>query len=323
MVQSPYLRLLAGVLFGGAAVFLASREISLRDLPEAMRGVQVIWLVIALLTTFSGHIFKAFRWRILLQTEGFAVPFDLLLRYVLAGQLTNLFIPGRAGDIGRAWLVGARGAGRVFSFGTVVVEKVLDLIFYALLAAGLIIMIPLPGEVDLSPSALGFVAGAAVAGLLLGVRYWGLLTRIVHRLVSVFPPGQREQVISWTEAAGNSLFAFRNSGNSLRIVFSTGMIWVISWLTNEFVLQAFGLQLPLTASLLLLIVLQAGISTNIVPGTIGLFEYLCVIALARFNVSKEAALAYGLVLHVLVLLPLFGGSLMTIFSGDAMGKNGS
>lgn len=315
------LRILLGLALGVAAVYLASREIAFRDLPEALRSVRMPWLFAALAVTFSGHLFKAFRWRILLQSQGSVIPFGRMLRYVLAGQLTNLFIPGRAGDIGRAWLIGRQGAGSAFSFGTVIVEKLLDLVVYAGLAAGLLLLIPLPVEVRLSPPVLALVAGVAAGALFIGVRYWQIVAGFVLRLLFFLPKRRQDRVAGWLEAGGNSLNVFRGSSSFSGVVFSTIGIWIISWLTNEIVLLAFGLRLPPTASLLLLIVLQAGISTNLVPGTIGLFEYLCVISLALYGVPREMALAYGVVLHALVLLPLVGGGASALFWGAQSGEN--
>jgi len=49
--------------------------------------------------------------------------------------------------------------------------------------------------------------------------------------------------------------------------------------------------------------LQAGISLPAIPGTIGLFEYICILALSFFNIDPSTALSYGLLLHAVVLLP--------------------
>jgi hypothetical protein len=40
-----------------------------------------------------------------------------------------------------------------------------------------------------------------------------------------------------------------------------------------------------------------------VPGRIGIFEYLCVLALGVFNIPESTAFSYGILLHVVALLP--------------------
>ncbi|MBU4329978.1 MAG: hypothetical protein KKB53_05665, partial [Acidobacteria bacterium] len=39
------------------------------------------------------------------------------------------------------------------------------------------------------------------------------------------------------------------------------------------------------------------------PGKVGIFQYAVILALGWFGVEKDAALAYGLVLHVTAFLP--------------------
>ena len=54
---------------------------------------------------------------------------------------------------------------------------------------------------------------------------------------------------------------------------------------------------------LVLVGLQAGISLPAIPGTIGLFEYICILALSVFGVDQSLALSFGLLLHAIVLIP--------------------
>jgi len=58
------------------------------------------------------------------------------------------------------------------------------------------------------------------------------------------------------------------------------------------------------AALLVLIVLQAGISIPSVPGRIGIFQYLCILTLALFGVGQADGLAYGVLLQAVILIPI-------------------
>jgi uncharacterized membrane protein YbhN (UPF0104 family) len=81
------------------------------------------------------------------------------------------------------------------------------------------------------------------------------------------------------------------------------VIWGTAVLTNHLTLLAFGINLPLTASLLILISLQVGITLPSAPGRVGIFEYICVLALSLFGVERHIALGYGFLLHGIVFLP--------------------
>jgi len=57
------------------------------------------------------------------------------------------------------------------------------------------------------------------------------------------------------------------------------------------------------AACLVLVALTIGISVPSTPGRIGVFQYICVLALAVFGVPQAVAFAYGVLLHGIVFLP--------------------
>ena len=62
-----------------------------------------------------------------------------------------------------------------------------------------------------------------------------------------------------------------------------------------------GLRLSIWASVLLLVVLQAGLSVPSSPGRIGVFHYLTLVTLMFFAVDRETALSSGVILHLVVI----------------------
>ena len=82
--------------------------------------------------------------------------------------------------------------------------------------------------------------------------------------------------------------------------------------TNYCVLQAFGLPSGITPVLLLLAASQAGVAVPSLPGSVGVFEGICIAVLALFGVGQEGALAAGLALHAVTFVPplALGGALM-------------
>ena len=64
-----------------------------------------------------------------------------------------------------------------------------------------------------------------------------------------------------------------------------------------------GIDVPLVAPLLLLVVLQIGVRVPSSPGSIGVFHYLSVLTLSVFGVEKDLAFSYGVLLHLVTYLP--------------------
>ena len=109
-------------------------------------------------------------------------------------------------------------------------------------------------------------------------------------------------------AGFSSLDVLKDGGKLLGISGWSVLVWGTAILTNVLVLMA--LQVPLgsareifVAALLVLVGLMLGISIPSIPGRIGLFEYICVLSLVAFGISRPSALAYGILLHAVVLLP--------------------
>jgi uncharacterized protein (TIRG00374 family) len=84
----------------------------------------------------------------------------------------------------------------------------------------------------------------------------------------------------------------------------TLLIWLVALLTNYFCLKALDLDLPFSASLLVLLILQVGISAPSLPGKVGVFEYACQLALSFYALAPETGLSYGILLHAVVYLPM-------------------
>ena len=308
-LKNRWLRPVIGTFVGGIALYFALRQMDFTLAWRAMGKLSLPWLAAAVVISFLTHVLKALRWRMLLKAHDARYPFLRILSYLLAGQLVNIFIPGRAGDIGRAVVLGNQGAGKVFSLGTVVMEKVLDIVFYAALAILLISRIAVPDQIQIRPEYLLLFLLVPIITLgLLGLKWpW-----VSHRMIDwKFPRGdkRREAFHSAIKSMGRVLDVLSDPARFLYVMMFSALAWLSGWLTNEIVLNAFDLDFSLFVSLMLLIVLQAGISVNLVPGTLGVFEYLCVLVLGRFSVSMETAIAYGVVLHLVVLLPLVAGGI--------------
>jgi N-acetylglucosaminyldiphosphoundecaprenol N-acetyl-beta-D-mannosaminyltransferase len=74
-------------------------------------------------------------------------------------------------------------------------------------------------------------------------------------------------------------------------------------LVNYIIFFALGLSPSFTAALFLLVVLQVGIAVPSAPGKLGIFQYLCILALAPFGVGKSNALIYSVLLYLVAFGP--------------------
>lgn len=316
IISSRYFRLAVGLFVSVFALYFASRGIKFDDVWRAISKVNIVFVVWTLVSVMINVLSKAFRWQVLISSSDPQISFLDILVALLVGQVLNLFVPGRAGDLGRVYLLGQRGFSRTFVLGTVVLEKMLDLIVYALLFLILLFLMPLPTWVGQSPYTLVGIASFVLLGLILIIIYRNALAPMMEMLVKSLPKSLQKRMEPRIHSGLSSLAALQNRDDFLKLSFWSALIWATALLNNYLMLLAFDIHLPITACILTLIVVQAGISVSNVPATIGVFEYLCALSLSTFGIERMAALSYGVLLHAVVIsLPLVSGVLSIFWVG--------
>jgi glycosyltransferase 2 family protein len=293
-----------------AAVFalslhLALREVDLLETVVLLQASRLLPILLGVLAVLLGNAMKAWRWKILLGEQGEGHHIKQLFRPLMIGQALNWFYPARAGDFVRAYEAGRLGPGGTYMFATIALEKLVDMAAFGVLFLLAAVFLPLPDwisnpGVSMMSAALGLITGLVVITrfaerILPAVDGW--LQRLPARLYR--PIGPR------LAAAASSLGILKSWRAVTAVVLWTTLIWVVAAGTN-YVLY-FALDLPLTyfSALVMLLILQVGITVPSVPGRVGVFQYLCILGLALFGVTQETALSYGLLLHAVVLLPTF------------------
>ena len=300
------LSLIGGTLLSLLFLWLAFRRVDLQEVWGALREADPLLVALALFTFLVTQVVKSVRWKTLFYPEHRSRRLTKLLKVIVVGQMVNAAIPARLGEVARAYLLGKiERISTAYAFGTIVLEKALDSLMLLLLVLLISIFMPLP--VWLKGSSL-VVSG----GMVLLLIVMTLLSRWEDRLPSwldkVLGPGSwltRVGVTGAVQRAALSLRPLRSLRLNAQLWGWSLLNWLIMISTNVILLWAFGLHLPWTAAPVLLAILNIGIIVPSSPGRIGIFHYLCVLTLGLYNVEPSTALAYGIVLHALVYLPIF------------------
>jgi hypothetical protein len=122
------------------ATFVGINGQALAKVPSLILAVNP-WLVLAaFLVFYAGFPLRGYRWRILLRGTGFRIGTRDSTEIIFLSWLVNCVVPAKLGDVYRAYLLKINSATASLSrtFGTVFIERVLDLFAIALLglAAG-------------------------------------------------------------------------------------------------------------------------------------------------------------------------------------------
>jgi glycosyltransferase 2 family protein len=302
-------QLWVSILFSLGFLWLALRGVDLRETAYALGQVNVLILAIPVASYVLSTVAKAIRWRLLLSprtSPSLGRSFSVLS----IGVMVNTFLPARLGDFVRAYLMGeAEADSKVYVLGTVVVEKVSDLILLLLSLIVLLSQMALPAWLAGSARGMALVLALLLPCLVLLVWQRDFILRMVDKIIHFIPTRWQEWMLRQTRYGLSSLDVLRRPRLLLGLFGWSLIIWIVSALTNYLVFWAMGLKLPFFTSLLLLVVLQVGTAVPSSPGRIGVFQYLVILTLSIFALDKNVALVYSIILYFVIYVPivLMGG----------------
>ena len=108
-------------------------EITKEDFIASFRNVNYFWIFLALIVALLSHISRSYRWKYLLEPLNIKPKLSLMYHSVMIGYIINLTIP-RSGEVARAaYFSKYQNSSSEKVFGTIVVERVIDLLMFGLL----------------------------------------------------------------------------------------------------------------------------------------------------------------------------------------------
>jgi len=197
------------------------------------------WLVVMAMFAILSHIVRAMRWKMLIEQTGHPVKFSSSFLSLMVGYLVNLVIP-RGGEVSRCYnLYKLDRAPVEVSFGTVVVERVVDLLCLLLLIILAFVLESgrlfsfvktLPLDFSLASGKIWVTLLLAAALFLVVVAgYW--LVRRSPKLNAFFAK-------TWKGMKSGLLSVFRLRNKGL-FIFQSALIWVLYFFMSYAVLKAF------------------------------------------------------------------------------------
>jgi uncharacterized protein (TIRG00374 family) len=313
-------RLLAGLALGGLFVFLLTRRVDWRQVRYVLAGAQWLPLALALLALAADMGTRITRWWWMLRAAQPDLSLRTCVRPFLGSLALNNTIPLRAGDLVRVF--GFRGTLRAPTAhvaGTLILERVLDLLVLLV-----ILFLGVLGTSGLFPRPFLLVAAlvgsAAVVGLLAVTLLPGMANffqRIVFRHFHRW---------SWAPTAArvvgeltNALALLRSPGRAGRLVGLSVAAWVFEGLV--FVCAAWSLQLQVLWPAPWLSLGAATLSTLLPssPGYVGTFDYFATVGLTAYGVNHPSSIAFALLVHLVLWLPVTLAGLMALLLGRRAG----
>lgn len=287
-------RWLPGVLISVIALYLVFNMVNIKDLQKSLTLINPIFILFSVILTILFCVVRAFAWRILLNRKS---AISQTFFAINVGYLLNNLFPFRAGEIGRAVLLGqTTGLGTFHVISTIIIERAFDLAFAALL---LLSSLPLALGLDWAKP----VAYSTLGLVIVGITALFLIARntsIVQGWV-VKGPGKidfvKKHFLPYLENLLDGLGSLTKPEMFLSAVFWIAVSWFIGVLNYYIVLLSIVPNAPFWWGVLIDSLLAMGIAIPSAPAAIGVFEATLVAALALVGIDASTALAYAVVMH--------------------------
>ncbi len=267
-----------------------------------IREANPLWIALSLGIGFLSHLSRAIRWNYLLEPMGYRPRIRNNLLLVLSAYFANLGIP-RSGEVLRATgLSTYEGVPFQKGFGTIVTERVIDVIMLLL-----VILIALFSQTKIIRGFLdesGFGLGASIGAILIGVAGMFAVLAILRKSSNPFFLKIRDFLRGMLEGI-MSIFHMKHKwafiGHTVFIwTCYVVMFWVIKYTIPETISLSFGQ---------LLVAFVAGaFAMSATNGGIGIYPIAVSKAIALFGISSVSGDAFGWIMWIAqtLMVVLFG-----------------
>ncbi|MDU0457260.1 MAG: lysylphosphatidylglycerol synthase transmembrane domain-containing protein [Geobacteraceae bacterium] len=298
----------------GISVFfmlLLFRKIDFKQLVTVLLTVDYRYILLAVAFTFTSYFLRAVRWRYLLISEK-VIPLSSLYPATIIGYMANNLLPARLGEFVRAYTLARREQLETPSvFASLVIDRLFD--GFTVLVMLLITLFTVKLPLGMEDASTAIKAGGTVMFLLYcGILFFlFLLKRQTQRTLSMvgfllkpFPSSFSERVIPMMGSFIGGIRLSLRGPHIAMIVVTSILIWTFAVLPVDMILRSFGINLPMTASMFIMVLLVFAVMVPASPGFIGTYHYACYKGLSVFGIPETASVSIALVIHGTAFFPV-------------------
>lgn len=302
------------------ALLLGKMDIS--QLGSALCSVDYRFVLLAVAFTFVSYFLRALRWRYLLISEKF-IPLSSLYHATIIGYMANNLLPARLGEFIRAYALADREQLETPTvFASLVIDRLCDGFTVLLMLVATLFALRLPHGMTDAERALkigGVITFLVYCGVLL---FLLLLKRRTMRTLSLvawllkpFPKRWSERIIPLLGSFVAGIRVSMRGGHVCVVLASSLLIWFFAVLPVDMILKGFGVHLPITASMFILVLLVFAVMIPASPGYIGTYHYACFKGLSLFGIAGPTSVSIALLIHATSFFPVVIAGFFHLWGG--------
>jgi uncharacterized protein (TIRG00374 family) len=301
--------LLVGTLVGLGLLAWFLWNVHWHELGALLGHMNPWWLAAACAWMLVDYFFHSLRWWILLRHVDRTAPIRLTWSATVLGTGMNTILPFRAGALIRPAVVALRrGIPYPTVLFTTLAEGVCDLTGIMVITTWMVWYLP-PGAPDSALEGIRTLGKwAAIGSLVLFAAVIFLGTSqartVAVRVLRPVPARLRDRLLGIFDQLIAGLAVVGHPGRLLAALGVTGLIWA-TWLLGVMgTFWSLGMNLPVTAAMLLESVLALEMMIPQAPGFVGGFQQITKVALTLFGTSEPEAEGMALLFWAVSFVPV-------------------
>ena len=257
-----------------------------------------LYLLAACLSTSIAFFVRACRWRILLNADTY-FPLGTVFSATMAGYLGNAFLPARAGEFVRSYIISSRSPlSKTYVLTTALSERMVDAITLVLASSVVLLSVnPKPDWLGDVSRTTAIAAGAGLLAIAVLPHTGNLAERVLRALP--MPHGLRDRLIEFAAQILLGLRTFHSTARLAGFALLTAVVWSIDCVTAMTATRALGFEIAFPTALLLITAMGLGSALPSTPGYVGIYQFVTVSVLTPFGVAHDTALAFSFVYQAL------------------------
>ncbi len=235
--------------------------------------------------------------------------------------MANNLLPARLGEFVRVYVLGEKeGIDKSAVFASLVLDRLFDGFTVLLILLFTFFTVELPPGMEKVQHGLvvgGYVTLAiylSVVAFLFMLKAQTVRTlHLVGTLLKPFPARFAEKLIPMLGSFIEGLRLSSRPSELLALIATSLVIWATAIWPVDMLLRAFGIVLPFTASMFIMVFLVFAVMVPASPGYVGTYHAACVYGLMAFNIQLEKALSVALIIHGVSFFPVIALGLIYLW----------
>ncbi len=302
--MNKILKLIVGIAISIAGLWYAFRGMNFSELIDHLSQTNFSFILLAMGIIVVSVALRAYRWQLMLKPIQ-TITFNPLFASTMIGYFGNSVLPFRLGEILRAYAISRSDTITTSAaFGTIIIERLLDLIGLAAVMIFFAFFSPL---MEWSGHVLVVLVILTVGGLViiiwLGKSHSNFHEQVVHW--KIFEKTSGQKLLSSIQNIFKGIISIGETKHTFALVLLTLALWVLYYICTALVVMATGIELTWVAAGIVLIATTLAITVPSAPGYVGTYHAAAVYVLVNlFNSGLTESQVFAVLIHAVGFIPL-------------------